>query len=269
MNRLDACFARLKSENKKALIPYITAGDPHVDITLQLMHGLVAAGADVIEIGVPFSDPMADGPVIQAACERALLTGISLRDILELIARFREQDSETPVVLMGYLNPVEAMGYEHFAEKAAEAGVDGVLLVDLSAEEADEPVRILKAAQLSPVFLIAPTSPEQRVKRIGELGGGYLYYVSFKGVTGANRLDVGSVAKQVADIRQHSDLPVVVGFGIRDADSASAVSAVADGVVVGSALVSKIGALCQDEAALLKEVPAILAEMRTAMDSQK
>ncbi|MGB1580399.1 MAG: tryptophan synthase subunit alpha [Nevskiales bacterium] len=266
MSRLDACFAALKAENKKALIPYITAGDPHADTTLKLMHALVAAGADVLEIGVPFSDPMADGPVIQAACERALLTGISLRDILGLVQRFREQDKQTPVVLMGYLNPVEAMGYENFAQQAAAAGVDGVLLVDLSAEEADEPVQILKAAKLAPIFLIAPTSPDKRVQRIGELAGGYLYYVSFKGVTGANRLDVDAVAQQVANIRQYSELPVAVGFGIRDADSAAAVAAVSDAVVVGSALVSKIGALCQDEPALLEQVPAILASMRTAMD---
>lgn len=269
MKRLEARFEQLRQQGRKALIPYITAGDPGAETTLKLMHALVEAGADVLEIGVPFSDPMADGPVIQAACERALMTGISLREILELISRFREQDTETPVVLMGYLNPVEAMGYAQFAEQAAAAGLDGVLLVDLSAEEAEEPVAILRAAGVAPVFLVAPTSPAARIQRIGELGNGYLYYVSFKGVTGANRLDVDEVARRVEEIRQHAALPVAVGFGIRDAESAAAISAVSDAVVVGSALVSKIGELCQDEAALLREVPAILQGMRNAMDSDK
>lgn len=267
MSRIADCFTRLQDDKRKALIPYITAGDPNAGLTLKLMHALVDAGADMLEIGVPFSDPMADGPVIQAACERALLTGISLSDILELVQAFRRDDDTTPVILMGYLNPVEAMGYEAFAQRAAAAGVDGVLLVDLSAEEAESPAAILKQQGLDPVFLIAPTSPVERIQRIASVAGGYLYYVSFKGVTGANRLDVDDVAKHLDMIRANTALPVAVGFGIRDADSAARVSAVADGVVVGSALVSRIGELCQDEAAILTEVPAILNSMRSAMDA--
>lgn len=267
MSRIAACFTRLQDENRKALIPYITAGDPNAGLTLKLMHALVDAGADMLEIGVPFSDPMADGPVIQAACERALLTGIGLSDILELVQRFRRDDDTTPVILMGYLNPVEAMGYETFAQRAAAAGVDGVLLVDLSAEEAEGPAAILKQQGLDPVFLVAPTSPVERIQRIASVAGGYLYYVSFKGVTGANRLDVDDVAEHLDLIRANTALPVAVGFGIRDADSAARVSSVADGVVVGSALVSRIGELYQDEAAILTDVPAILHSMRSAMDA--
>lgn len=267
MSRIDARFSQLRDSGRKALIPYITAGDPQAGTTLKLMHALVEAGADMIELGVPFSDPMADGPVIQAACERALDKGITLGDILSLVSDFRQQDTVTPVILMGYLNPVESMGYEAFSERAAACGVDGVLLVDLSAEEAAEPATILREKGLDPIFLIAPTSPPERIRAIGELAGGYLYYVSFKGVTGANRLDVDAVAERVELIRTHSDLPVAVGFGIRDPDSASRVAKVSDAVVVGSALVSRIGDLCQDEEAILREVPPILSAMRSAMDS--
>lgn len=267
MSRIASRFSELKAKQSAALIPFITAGDPSAGTTLKLMHALVGAGADMLEIGIPFSDPMADGPVIQAACERALLTGINLGLILDMVAEFRQQDSDTPVILMGYLNPVEAMGYEQFAKRAAAAGVDGALLVDLSAEEAIEPAAILSAQGVDPIFLIAPTSPAERVQRIGSLAGGYLYYVSFKGVTGANRLDVAAVAEQVSMIRQHADLPVAVGFGIRDAETAANVSKTADAVVVGSALVSKIAELGDNEAAILTEVPAILQGMRSAMDA--
>lgn len=267
MNRIDHAFATMAENSRKALIPYITAGDPEVGTTLQLMHALVDSGADILEIGIPFSDPMADGPVIQAACERALSTGITLADVLELVAEFRRKNNTTPVVLMGYLNPVEAMGYTQFAKRASQAGVDGVLLVDLSAEEAQDTVTTFEAQGLCTIFLVAPTSTQERVRSIGQLASGYLYYVSFKGVTGANRLDVDEVAERVAAIRQTVEIPVAVGFGIRDAASAAQVSRVADGVVVGSALVSRIGDLCHDEGAIVREVPEILRSMRKAMDA--
>lgn len=266
MSRIAGCFTSLQEQGRQALIPYITAGDPSAGVTLKLMHALVESGADMLEIGVPFSDPMADGPVIQAACERALATGINLGQILQLVADFRTTNDKTPVILMGYLNPVEAMGYARFASQAAEAGVDGVLLVDLSAEEAEQPVAILKAQGIDPVFLIAPTSPPERIQTIAEVASGYLYYVSFKGVTGANRLDVNDVRRRVNTIRQHTSLPVAVGFGIRDAESAASVASVADAVIVGSALVSRLAELCQDETAILEQVPAILKDMRQAMD---
>ena len=269
MSRLATCFQTLNADGRKALIPYITAGDPAIETTEKLMHALVAAGADIIEIGVPFSDPMADGPVIQAACERALAKGTQLPDILDMVARFRQQDTDTPIVLMGYLNPVESMGYESFAKRASQAGVDGVLLVDLSAEEAAEPAELFYQHGLDPVFLVAPTSPISRIKRIAESARGYLYYVSFKGVTGASRLNVDEVAERVGEIRAHAQLPVAVGFGISNAQAAAEVSAVADAVVVGSALVSKIAELCHDEASLLQEVPAILQSMRQAMDANQ
>lgn len=268
MNRIDSCFQVLGQQQRKALIPFITAGDPGIETTLKLMHALVDAGADILELGVPFSDPMADGPVIQAACERALARGITLSGVLDLVARFRQDNASTPVVLMGYLNPVEAMGYARFAEQAAKCGVDGVLLVDLSAEEAKRPAELLADAGVLPIFLVAPTSPPARIQRIAGLAGGYLYYVSFKGVTGANRLDVDNVRECVTRIREHASLPVAVGFGIRDAETAAQVSAIADAVVVGSALVSRIGDLCQDETAILDEVPSILRGMRQAMDRQ-
>ncbi len=241
MSRLDDCFAALRAEGRPALIPYVTAGDPAPEATVPLLHELVAAGADIIELGVPFSDPMADGPVIQLACERALAAGTSLRGVLAMVAEFRRQDSHTPLVLMGYLNPVEAMGAEAFAEAAAAAGVDGVLTVDLTVEEADALAPALRARNLDPVFLVAPTTAPERVAKIAEQGRGYLYYVSLKGVTGSANLDVDDVSRQLATIRAHSHLPVAVGFGIRTPELAAAVGRHADGVVVGSALVELIG----------------------------
>ncbi len=266
VSRLAGVFANLQKQNRKALIPYVTAGDPRPAVTAQLMHKLVEAGADIIELGVPFSDPMADGPVIQAACERALKHHIGLRDILQLVAEFRTLDTHTPVVLMGYLNPVERMGRQVFAATAQQAGVDGVLLVDLAVEEADEFVPTLRQHGLDPIFLLAPTSPDDRIARIAAQAGGYLYYVSLKGVTGSHKLDVAAVAAKLTAIRRHTRLPVAVGFGIRDAESAARVAEIADGVIVGSALVSRIGELCEDEPKLLREVPALLATMRQAMD---
>jgi len=266
MSRLEGCFDELRSSGRKALIPYVTAGDPAPDVTVALMHALVDAGADAIELGVPFSDPMADGPVIQLACERALRHGTSLRRVLRMVGEFRRRNDKTPVVLMGYLNPVESMGYETFAQSAAEAGVDGVLLVDLIAEEAAETAATLRRHGLDPVFLVAPTTSEARLERIAGLAAGYLYYVSLKGVTGSDRIDVDSLAQRVEALHHASRLPVAVGFGIRDAATAAQVAAVADGVIVGSALVSRVAELQKDHERLLREVPAVLADMRRAMD---
>lgn len=267
MSRIQKTMQTLKSQDRKALIPYITAGDPSPEATVGMMHALVSAGADIIELGVPFSDPMADGPVIQAACERALANNTSLRDVLAMVKDFRAQDSDTAVVLMGYLNPIERMGSESFIQSAVEAGVDGVLIVDLTPEESYDIQPALVQAGLDPVYLIAPTSGDERTAKIAALAAGYLYYVSFKGVTGANRLDVDAVAASVEQIRRHTDLPVAVGFGVRDADTAAAVARVSDAVVVGSALVQCI-ADCKGNRELAESrVGKLLAEMRAAMDT--
>ncbi|MDD3610652.1 MAG: tryptophan synthase subunit alpha [Halothiobacillaceae bacterium] len=267
MSRLAHRFTELKNANRRALIPYITAGDPNPEATLHLMHALVESGADVIELGVPFSDPMADGPVIQAACERALVHGIGLRDVLGLVRRFRETDGRTPVVLMGYLNPIEVMGADAFAEAAAQAGVDGVLTVDLPPEEGSALLTALRARGLDAIFLIAPTTTAARIARVAAVSGGFLYYVSLKGVTGSASLDVDAVAEKLALIRQQTTLPVGVGFGIRDARSAAAVARVADAVVIGSAVIRLIETHASDEAAMLAAVRGLMGEIRAALDS--
>lgn len=266
MSRIKSCFERLQASQRKALIPYVTAGDPEQGVTVGLMHALVAAGADIIELGVPFSDPMADGPVIQLACERALAVGTRLVDVLAMVAEFRQQDALTPVVLMGYLNPMEALGYQAFVEQAEAAGVDGVLTVDLPPEEADEFCALLKQHELDPIFLLAPTTTAARMQRICDYASGYVYYVSVKGVTGSAALDVDAVQERVDAIRQLTDLPVGVGFGIKDAASAAAVSRVADGVIVGSVLVNKIAALADQPGQVAAAVAAIVAELRAGMD---
>jgi tryptophan synthase alpha chain len=267
MSRLQHCFAQARTDGRKLLVPYITAGDPNLDATVRLMHAMVQAGADVIELGVPFSDPMADGPVIQAACERALAQGVSLRAILGVVKAFRARDERTPVVLMGYLNPIEAMGYENFAGAAREADVDGVLIVDLMPEESEIMLPLLKRSGLDCIYLVAPTTTPARMDIIARQASGYLYYVSLKGVTGSDRLDLSSVASQVQELRKHSQLPIAVGFGIRDAASAAAVGAIADAVVVGSALVSLIGQLGGDQTTMLEQVSRALGGMRQALDS--
>tara|TARA_R100000750_G_scaffold57180_1_gene44012 strand:+ start:453 stop:1256 length:804 start_codon:yes stop_codon:yes gene_type:complete len=266
MRRIESCFQRLAGQNRKALIPFVTAGDPVKEVTVPLMHAMVDAGADIIELGVPFSDPMADGPVIQLACERALAHNTSTRDILGMVKAFRETNTDTPVVLMGYLNPVEVMGYEAFAKAAADAGVDGVLLVDLPPEEALEVKPVMDAQGLDMIFLVAPTTSDARIKLIGKAGSGYLYYVSLKGVTGSATLNVDEVASRVETIRNLAQLPIGVGFGIKDAESAQAVSRVSDGVVVGSALVNQIAANPDNPEAINKAISDILAAMRNAMD---
>lgn len=267
MSRIADTFSRLRADGKRALVPYITAGDPHPQYTVSYLHALVRGGADVLELGVPFSDPMADGPVIQLACERALRHGTSLRDVLAMVTRFREDDTRTPVVLMGYLNPIERFGFEAFASAARDAGVDGVLIVDLSVEEAPDTAPLLRAQGLDCIFLLAPTSSSARMRAISALGSGYVYYVSLKGVTGAASLDPADVATHVAEIREHLDLPVAVGFGVRDAASAQAVGRSADGVVVGSALVQRIADLSEHPERIADTLEQAARELRDALDA--
>ncbi len=268
MSRIQGCFERLRRGGRRALVTFITAGDPEPGVTVPLMHGLAAAGADILELGVPFSDPMADGPVIQRASERALARHVTLRKVLEMVSQFRADDTDTPVVLMGYLNPFEVMGYADFAQAAAAAGVDGVLTVDLPPEEAGPFLRVLRDHGMDPIFLLAPTSDERRLAQICGQASGFVYYVSLKGVTGAAHLDVSSVAQKVASIKAVTDLPVGVGFGIRDPDSAARVAAVSDAVVVGSAIVKKIESLADTPDKVVAEVSPVVARLREAIDRQ-
>jgi tryptophan synthase alpha chain len=262
MSRIAQYFAAL--EGKKALIPFITAGDPQPKLTVELMHGLVAGGADIIELGVPFSDPMADGPVIQRASERALAHKVSLKDVLAMVREFRQTNSQTPVVLMGYLNPVYAMGYTEFAKAAKAAGVDGVLSVDCPPEEAAELAAALTAEALDPIFLLAPTTPDARVAEIAKHARGYVYYVSLKGVTGAANLDIGDVARKIAALREHIKLPIGVGFGIRDGETARKIAEVSDAVVVGSRLVQEVEASTPETAKA--RLTALVRELKTAIE---
>ncbi|MEN8207453.1 MAG: tryptophan synthase subunit alpha [Pseudomonadota bacterium] len=272
MSRLQACFERLHTEDRTALIPYVMTGDPHPDVTVPLMHAMVKAGANVIELGAPFSDPMADGPVIQAAAERALEFGITLDDVFAAVHEFRKLDDVTPVIMMGYLNLIEVAGYDSFAERAREAGIDGVITVDMPPEEAEAYITALECQQLDPVFLIAPTSTDQRIRKIGAVASGFVYYVSLKGVTGAANLDVASVEQKVGQIRQQIDLPIGVGFGISNADTAASVSACSDAVVVGSAIVKRMAAHQEHSAEqtdrIIKDVTELLNGMRQSMDNQ-
>ncbi len=267
MSRIKDRFDALAKRGRKALIPYITAGDPHPGQTVALMHTLVDAGADMIEVGIPFSDPMADGPVIQAACERALAHNTSLRDVLEMVREFREHDSRTPIILMGYQNPVEVLGIAEFARRARQSQVDGVLTVDLPLEQAGQTLEIYRKHGIDTVFLIAPTTSEARIKKICEASSGLIYYVSLKGVTGAGHLDISQVNGKVREIRQYSTLPVGVGFGVRDAKSAKEIASVADAVIVGSALIRQIEAHLTDDDTMKKNVATLVKDMRDAMDS--
>ena len=266
MSRIQSKFEALAKAKRKALVPFITAGDPSLEATVPVMHALVRAGADVIELGVPFSDPMADGPSIQRSSERAIERGAGLRYVLRCVASFRESDADTPVVLMGYLNPIEILGADAFARDAAAAGVDGVLLVDLPPEEAGPNRAAFNAAGLDLISLAAPTTTEERLARLASESQGYLYYVSFAGVTGGSQLDVTDVLKRAGDLRARANVPVLVGFGIRDAASAAALAPAADGVVVGSALVDALaGADGPENAAARAE--AFLAPLRRALDA--
>src|SRR5665647_68107 len=265
MSRIQQTFATLKQQGKKALIPYITAGDPHPRLTVDLMHELVRTGADIIELGVPFSDPMADGPVIQRASERALAHHVSLNHVLEMVQAFRVKNTTTPVVLMGYANPVEAMGTERFADRAKAAGVVGVLTVDYPPEECGEFVRLLKARNIDPIFLLSPTTEPARVQTIVDMASGFVYYVSLRGVTGAQNLDIVDVAKHIAIIREKTGLPIGVGFGVRDAATAKSIAHVADAVVVGSRMVQAIEQ--SNEQNVVANVAALMTELRSAINT--
>lgn len=265
MSRIQTTFATLKQSGKKALIPFITAGDPHPDQTLAMLHGLVKAGADLIELGVPFSDPMADGPVIQRASERALVHKVGLRHVLAMVKEFRQQDDKTPIILMGYANPIEAMGIEKFANAAKDAGIDGMLTVDYPPEESTEFNAMLKARDIDPVFLLSPTTDKARVDIIVNQASGFIYYVSLKGVTGSKNLDIIEVADRVASIRSQTNLPIGVGFGVRDAETAKAVASVADAVVVGSRMVQEVEKSNSDN--VVANLMALTAELRAAIDA--
>lgn len=266
MSRIKKCLDALGQDGKKALVPYFVSGDSSLDITVPMMHAMVAAGADILEIGVPFSDPMAEGPVIQLAHERALENNVSLIDTLAAVKQFRETDNSTPVVLMGYANPVEVMGYEKFAKRADESGVDGVLTVDLPPEEASELTAILAGYHIDNIFLIAPTTTAERIKLIASLASGYLYYVSLKGVTGAGHLDSANVAEKVSLIKSITEIPICVGFGIKDTESAKKIAQFAEGVVVGSALVDRMSTAKTAEDAVAATQP-FLQSLRDAIDN--
>lgn len=264
MSRIGNTFSQLKQQDKKALIPFITAGDPSPDLTVPLMHKLVEAGANILELGVPFSDPMADGPTIQRASERALKHGVGLKDVLALVAEFRKTDQTTPVVLMGYANPIESMGYEAFAMSAAQAGVDGVLTVDYPPEECVALAGLLRQHEIDMIFLLSPTTPDQRFQQVAKLASGFIYYVSLKGVTGAANLDLQEVAQKIPMIQAAANLPVGVGFGIRDGATARAVAQFSDAVVIGSRIVQEIETSSQD--AVLTNVHALVQGIRAVMD---
>lgn len=265
--RIAQRFAQLKQQNRKALIPYITGGDSNPSITVPLMHRLVESGADMIELGVPFSDPMADGPTIQLACERALKHHTSLHDVLDMAAEFRKSNSDTPLILMGYLNPIEAIGYENFIKDATTAGIDGAIIVDLPPEEGHDLLELMQNSAIDPIFLLSPTTSDERVELIADAASGFLYYVSLKGVTGSSALNVDEVAERISFIKSKTDLPVCVGFGIKDAQSAKAVSSVSDGVIVGSALVKIIEQHPDNSDTILNRIGELVAAMRQAMDA--
>jgi tryptophan synthase alpha chain len=267
MSRIAAVFARLETEGRKALIPFITAGDPEPSLAVPLMHALVAGGADIIELGVPFSDPMADGPVIQRSSERALKHGVSLKQVIGYVTEFRRTDQATPVVLFGYANPIEALGIERFAGLAKAADVDGVLVVDYPPEEARRLVELLDAREIDTIFLLSPTTDDARLAEVTALGRGYLYYVSLRGVTGAAHLDLDSVAARTSHVRRHTALPVGVGFGIRDADTARRIAEFADAVIIGSRLVQEIESA--ERANVTERVTVFLSGVRAAMDSAR
>ncbi len=267
MSRLAATFAELAQKNRKALIPFVTAGDPNPQFTVPLMHAMVSAGVDIIELGVPFSDPMADGPVIQRASERALAHHQSLRTTLAIATEFRKTNGHTPIVIMGYLNPVEVMGYEKFADAVHAAGIDGVLTVDLPPEEAQECTELLKTRDVAPIFLLAPNSSAARIAKMDSIGAGYLYYVSLKGVTGAGHLNAAEVETKLAEIRANTKLPIAVGFGVKDAQTAKTIANLGDGVVIGSALISEIEANLHSPAQAKEAIIELLTAMRQAMDN--
>ena len=265
MSRISGRFAALRAAGRKALIPYVTAGDPLPASTVPILHGLVEAGSDILEVGVPFSDPMADGPAIQRSSERALKNGIGLSDVLNLVIQFRKKDSETPIVLMGYANPIEAMGVEKFVAAAKAAGTDGVIVVDYPPEECVPFAGLCRKSGIDTIFLLAPTSNDARIREVANAGSGYLYYVSLKGVTGVKSADTADVAAHLPKIRAVSDLPIGVGFGIKDAASACAIAKTADAVIIGSRIVQEIESAGAQHA--VARVKALLAPIRKALDA--
>jgi tryptophan synthase alpha chain len=270
MSRIENIAKSAAAASRKLLIPYLVAGDPNLKTTAALMHSLVEQGADVIELGIPFSDPSSDGPVIQRGVERALSKGTSLQQVLDLVAEFRQTDDKTGIVLMGYLNPIEIMGYQNFVDRASSAGVDGVLIVDLPPSEASELHGMLRANKIDTIFLVAPTTRDERVEDVTALCSGYLYYVSLKGVTGAALTDYASVAASITKLRGLTTLPIVIGFGIKDAESAAAMGQLADGVIIGSALVEQIAELADQDlhgAEILNNSTAVIAQARAALDN--
>jgi tryptophan synthase alpha chain len=268
MSRISQCFEKLKNDGQTALIPYVTAGDPEPWVTVPILHAMVDAGANILELGIPFSDPMSDGPVIQKACERALKNDVTLNHVLDMVRQFRDKDKTTPIVLMGYANPLEAMGYEAFAKKAQEVGVDGVLTVDMPPEESNEFMTLMKAHDIDTIFLVAPTTSKERMHKIAQAANGFIYYVSIKGVTGTASIDVSEVSEKLAELRDCTTLPLGVGFGIRDGKSAAAVSEVADAVVVGSTLVKCIAEHAKNPEILPEALAGLIAEMRHAINAR-
>jgi tryptophan synthase alpha chain len=264
MSRIKKTFETLATQKKKALIPFITAGDPAPEMTVPLMHALVKGGADILELGVPFSDPMAEGPVIQRACERALKFGVGLRDVLEYVRQFRLENKDTPVVLMGYANPIERMGVPAFIAESKAAGVDGAIVVDYPPEECVDFALALRAADMDPIFLLAPTSSDERIRQVAEISSGFSYYVSLRGVTGAGHIDTTEVASRIAEIRKHVKLPIGVGFGIRDAQTAKAIASVSDAVVIGSRIIQELENTPKDQA--IAAVHDFVAGIRAAID---
>ena len=267
MSRIGKCFERLANENRKALVIYVMAGDPDTSVTVKLMHEMVAAGVSMIELGVPFTDPEADGPVIQLAAQRALSRNVSLRDALAVVTEFRKSDQDTPVVLMGYLNPIERMGYEKFAKSAASAGVDGTITVNVPPEEGDLLDSFLCEAGIDPVYLLAPTTSEERARFIFSRTRGFAYYVSLKGTTGASTLNVADVSERLGVLRKHATVPVAVGFGIKTGDDAAAVAQIADGVVIGAAVVGIIEANQAEPEVIPARVGEFVGAIRAAMDA--
>lgn len=264
MSRITATFETLKQNNRKALIPFITAGDPEPAMTVLLMHALVNVGADIIELGVPFSDPMADGPTIQRSYERALKHNVSLENVLEMVAEFRKTDTETPVILMGYANPIESIGCQKFTARAKECGVDGVLVVDYPPEECEEWLESLKLNRIDTIFLLSPTTSERRIQQVAKRAQGFVYYVSLKGVTGAAHFDLNEVASKLTDLRSHISIPIGVGFGIHDDVTARAVSKLADAVVVGSRIIKEIEESSKEK--ILMNVSGLVKSLRSAID---
>ena len=264
MSRIANTFKALKEANRKALIPYITAGDPHPDLTVSMMHALVDSGADMIELGIPFSDPMADGPTIQRASERALAHHVGLSHVFNMVKTFREKDTQTPIILMGYANPIEAIGAETFVERAKVSDVDGIITVDYPPEECTQFTKLLKEKNIDSIFLLSPTSELDRVKLIIEQASGFLYYVSLKGVTGAANIDIEQVKSKVSMIRELTDLPIGVGFGVRDAATAKEVAKISDAVVVGSRMIQEIENSNKDN--LIQNISKLMKKLREAVN---